>query len=904
MWVTSGLSNESDVEQKFLYPFLTEPQPLGLGLPPAVIQTKGNIRRLSIGKGSDQKSYYPDYLIVNLGLPLVIVEAKHPTDRLDEGYREARLYCAEINALFRHRISPAQYVVACNGIDLWYGYADEAEPIGRATCDSLGAYSPDIAKLIELLSWEQLKEQSTKLAHAMRARDLFKPRRLIGGLALQNEEVGQNAFGATLTTAISAVFNPATQDERAHVARHAYVPSKRRERYIDPIDRVIRAAKPPSEMYAAELEDSSKPKELIEKLKKPRHLEHKVLLLIGSVGSGKSTFVDHLLAVALPRDLINATVWCRINMNAAPVATSEIYAWLRREIIDGCRTSLAELDFDDLEILKRVLGTDIQRFNKGVGRLYEKVPEIYAVKLAEHIERLQQDEQIMANAHVRFTCAERGKLFVIVLDNCDKKTRDEQLLMFEAAQWLQKEFRCLVILPLRDETYDNHRDQPPLDTALKDMVFRIEPPLFQQVLMKRVQLALKSLDVNQSDRLRFSLPNGFQVEYPRSDQAFYLTSIVKSLFEHDRFARRMIVGLSGRNMRRALEIFLEFCNSGHIGEDQIFKIRQSEGRYALPFHQVATVLLRMNRRFYDSDYSYIKNLFAANKDDALPAFFCRYMILRWLRRAFKLSGTEGLRGYFPKGEIKQQLLPYGLEPDIVDREFNYLLAAQCVIAEHLRLDSVKDEDLVRLGPAGFAHLDLIGNVNYLAAVAEDTLFSDRLQAERVADRIRNAGSHLHPTTVAANADELVVYLESAQKSLLPSNGSFMVDDSFSELTELDEAKDAIIRVAKSHAGDPWFGADRRLLRGTRHPVTVTNVVEYGCFVEFDDGLHGLIHKSNFNKHIAAAGDRVEVEILWVDSVRRRMDLSLISIVEEEVGDLFRGPYPGGPEQPSSGQSNG
>jgi len=177
------------------------------------------------------------------------------------------------------------------------------------------------------------------------------------------------------------------------------------------------------------------------------------------------------------------------------------------------------------------------------------------VKLAEFIQAAEKDDDLMAKAHVRYICAERGRLFVVVLDNCDKKTRDEQLLMFEAAQWLQREFRCLVILPLRDETYDNHRDQPPLDTALKDLVFRIEPPPFQQVLIRRVQFALKELGANGSENLSFTLPNGFRVEYHKSEQAFYLTSIVKSLFEHDRFARRMIVGLSGRNMRRALEIF-------------------------------------------------------------------------------------------------------------------------------------------------------------------------------------------------------------------------------------------------------------------------------------------------------------------------------------------------------------
>lgn len=888
MWTIDGLKNESDVEQKFFFQFLIEPPPLGLGIPASAIQTKANIRRFAIGKGVDQKLYFPDYLIVTMGYPLVVLEAKHPTESVEEGYRQARLYAFELNALYQHGVSPAQFVIASNGIEFWYGYVDQAEPLGKAECKDLGPYSSHIAQLIDLLSWERISDRAVTLAQSLRPTELFKPRRLLGGLGFQNTEIAQNSFGATVTSSIARIFNPESIEDRAFIARNAYVPSRRRERYIDPIDRVIRAARPISETQSQELNDSAHPTELIRKLMNTQELEHKVLLLVGSVGSGKSTFIDHLYEVALPRDLIDSTVWCRVNMNSAPVSADEIYTWLRREIIRGCRVSLPEEDFEDLEVMRRLYGVEINRFNKGVGKLYINQTDVYNVKLAEHIEDIQKDQQAVANAHVRFACGERNKLFVLVLDNCDKKTRDEQLLMFEAAQWLQKEFRCLVILPLRDETFDNHRDQPPLDTALKDLVFRIEPPLFQQILMTRVQLALKALAVDGNEKLYFTLPNGFTVEYPRSDQAFYLTSILKSLFEHDRFIRRMIVGLSGRNMRRALEIFLEFCNSGHVGEDQIFKMRQSEGNYTLPIHQVANVLLRMNRRFYDSDHSYIKNMFAARKDDPLPSFFCRYMIMRWLKGKFDTSGTSGLKGYFPKRDIKLSLVPYGLTPDVLDREFNYLLAAQCIIAEHLRIDSVEDDDLVKLGPAGFVHLELVGNVSYLAAVSEDTFFSDRFQAERIAERIKNIESHLHVKTAANDAEELITYLESLRKTLLPPNGSFMQNDLLENLADLSDAREALVRVAKSHEGDPWFEADKQLPRGSFHHVTVTNVTHFGYFVEFDSGLVGLIHKNNTGSLTASSGDRVNVQILWVDFFQRRMGLQLISMIQEDAGDQVNG----------------
>jgi hypothetical protein len=79
-----------------------------------------------------------------------------------------------------------------------------------------------------------------------------------------------------------------------------------------------------------------------------------------------------------------------------------------------------------------------------------------------------------------------------------------------------------------------------------------------------------------------------------------------------------MTGLAGRDVRRALEIFLDFCMSGHIGEDEVYKIRFFEGRYVLPLSIVARVLLRMQRRFYDGDKAYVKNLVQCNNDDALP----------------------------------------------------------------------------------------------------------------------------------------------------------------------------------------------------------------------------------------------------------------------------------------------
>ena len=99
----------------------------------------------------------------------------------------------------------------------------------------------------------------------------------------------------------------------------------------------------------------------------------------------------------------------------------------------------------------------------------------------------------MAQSYCKYVSARSSALIVIALDNCDKRLMDEQLLMFEAAQWLRKSFNAMVFLPLREETYDNNLHLPPLDTALKDLAFRIEPPRFDLILRSRVDFAISKL---------------------------------------------------------------------------------------------------------------------------------------------------------------------------------------------------------------------------------------------------------------------------------------------------------------------------------------------------------------------------------------------------------------------------
>lgn len=876
----ASMKTESDVEQKFIFPLLASDLPSRLGFDGADVQTKANLKSLTIGKGTTKKVFFPDYVVTSSGLPFIVVEAKAPGSDLAEAFREALLYAIELNASYPTGLNPASRVVATDGARLLAGYADQAEPTHELAYTEIDPTTEKMASFTANFGAKAVQAEYLRLLPRFRPQNLWKPRKMVGGVATRREEVPLNSFGATISADFSHIFNPINHEDRVKIAREGYIPSKRRERYIEPIDRMIRAATPPSISQTITLENTGNPAEIVKTFRTGRKLEQQVLLLVGSADAGKTTFVDYLQEVALPPDVKGKTVWVRINMNPAPISRQEIYDWLRREIIEGLRLSQPKLDFDELSTMKAVYAPEFTAYRKGVGRLLEKDPAAWNAKLVDILFAATSDLHKSALAMARYLTTQSGKLLVIVLDNSDERLRDEQLLMFEAAQWLQREFTGLVVLPLREETYDNHRNEPPLDTALKDLVFRIEPPLFQNILQSRVQLALNSIAAQGSRMLRYDLPNGMHVDYPASEQAYYLSSIMRSIFEHGLHVRRLIVGLSGRNMRGALEIFLEFCTSGHIGESEFFKIRQSKGQYVLPLSLVTTVLLRLNQRYYSSSHAYLKNLLSVDEHDPRTNYFTRLMIIRYLSGRMESFGPKRLKGYVHAGTVRKELSGFGVEGGVFERELEALVRGFCVVTEDFRVESLTDDDLIALAPAGLVHNQMMSDVYYLSAIAEDTWFYNKDTAGRIAERIKDENTHYTANTALFNAADFLDTIERSRDRERAAISAFRDTAVFDELTDLTKSRNGLEHFERSVIPQPWSGARRTYPVGSSHEVTVTAVKDFGIFVRMEPGLDAILPASRLDQSFHddprfCEGAQLTVTVLQLDPFQRRMAVALV-----------------------------
>jgi small subunit ribosomal protein S1 len=103
-----------------------------------------------------------------------------------------------------------------------------------------------------------------------------------------------------------------------------------------------------------------------------------------------------------------------------------------------------------------------------------------------------------------------------------------------------------------------------------------------------------------------------------------------------------------------------------------------------------------------------------------------------------------------------------------------------------------------------------------------------------------------------------------------------------KILKFDQDKNRVSLGIKQLGDDPWVALSRRYPANTRLFGKVTNLTDYGAFVEIEPGIEGLVHVSemdwtNKNVHpakIAQLGDEVEVMILEIDEDRRRLSLGM------------------------------
>lgn len=150
------LKDESDVEDLFMRRLLES-----FGYDDRLIKTKKSLRVLVIGKGSKKENYKPDYVCFFDKKPKIVIDAKSPTENIDDYTYQTSGYALGLNKKFRGE-NPVRFTILTNGFHFKLYNWDEEEAILSLKFEDFVKGNKKFEKLEDLISLDSIKKQTGK----------------------------------------------------------------------------------------------------------------------------------------------------------------------------------------------------------------------------------------------------------------------------------------------------------------------------------------------------------------------------------------------------------------------------------------------------------------------------------------------------------------------------------------------------------------------------------------------------------------------------------------------------------------------------------------------------------------------------------------------------------------------
>ncbi len=740
------LRNESDVEQKLIYPLFVNPA--YLDYKPEWIHTKQFLATANIGKGAKRRTgYAPDYIVNINGFPVAVCEAKGTDIEIGVAIEEAHLYCADINSRYPTGINPARFIIACNGIELAFGPSDSVVDVKIVSLDDLSPSSSALEQMKNVISKDILLIHAQNIDRKYSKRYFTSVSSKMGGSARLAQQLGFNPFGQELQPYLAQYFDPETVEQRDEIITRAYVSSNELTAYDSVLetylkDRIrVAGANEVQKIVTSKSAATGITDELSRFSSNPSFFG-KVQLVIGSVGAGKSTFIYRFYRHLIPAPVREKTLWSFIDFNTLPPNAEGIRDWIGEKFLNSF-SRLNNIDIHSADNVEKILSVERNRFERGpASRIKESDASEYNRRLLDEMEKYYLSPSKYSECLARHFGGERGLGIVIVFDNVDRRTRAEQLMIFEAAQWFRDLTRGLVIVNLRDVTFEAHRDAPPLDAFVNAVNFYITPPRFAQVIRKRVELILSKLPIDGHKLLEVELESGFRLRYPESLVGKFLINLYRDLFMNK--SVRMTAALESlvaKDVRRALGMFQDILLSPHVLATQLTGSALSSDSNLIKEWTIIRALMRSRYRYFNGRSKFIHNLIGIDPDNVRPSIFILPDALEFLVRNRKERIDFSLEGYATVETIIRHMASIGYDEGDTEEAVARLVQWGLVEPESLVLANIERDQPVRAHASGFIHMRYFLFQNeYLVGVTPDCAFADEAISELIGN-IWSASAH-------------------------------------------------------------------------------------------------------------------------------------------------------------------
>ncbi|MEO8558957.1 MAG: hypothetical protein ABI439_07835 [Rhodospirillales bacterium] len=437
------------------------------------------------------------------------------------------------------------------------------------------------------------------------------------------------------------------------------------------------------------------------------------------------------------------------------------------------------LDIYDGNILRGIFSRRIQQ-RRAVYEQFARISEAEEIRAkANDIAAWQDDPVALAEGISQYVLGIIGQNLIVVMDNVDRLDLDNQLKAFHLSLWFMERSKAFVILQMRDETYERYKNLPPLDTFRSGIAFHISPPRFTDVVKRRLELAVEYLAERAQERQEYVLESGARVVFPKSDLGEFLRILYTVIFGKRTNIARVLEALAGRDVRRALEMFVSIVTSGHLSTTAITSVVKGGGATPIAEFQIIKILMRGDYLHFSDNTTYMTNIFAYENHWKRPDNFLLSEVLFFLSLNRKRTGEIGLEGYFSVERICTEIERLGYDPNDVLQAINYLLKRQLILSDRLNFSVVGLDDCIKIQASGFIHLRVLcQRIEYLAGLIPVIPIADQQVTHRLADYVnREKTSGVNARDKAIVVETLIKFFRSEHRRLHSGNPFFDPDKS-------------------------------------------------------------------------------------------------------------------------------
>jgi cold shock CspA family protein/energy-coupling factor transporter ATP-binding protein EcfA2 len=727
--------SEADVRMKVIDPIFTQV----LGWP------KGNIlleERAGMGEGKEMKGFI-DYKCMIDGLNRMVIEAKRMgrdlgvspdrsgryfklngpvfnTQAAREGIEQGIRYCGH---------KSAELACVTNGEE-WIIFLGNRRGDGKETLDGVGfafggleEISRHFKRFYDLLSFDAV--------HAYRFRAEFLDAEGQPARATSFREPPRKPGSRTLLTAdklyddlervMISFFQDLRGDEDEEMRRLCFVKTDESRRAEDSLARISEDLR--NRVQTLKQDSGSQITKAIEQVKKIKRQEF--VLLVGTKGAGKSTFIDRFFDEVIPARVKRDCVVVRVDVGPSGADESSIVSWLNEHLLVAIEQQMFPDRNPTFDELKGMYWKEYDRRSTGSGKpLFESDRTRFDVEFGDYVEkrRIEHPHEYIEHMLHRIVHSD-GKVPCLVFDNADHHSIEFQQRVFQYAQSIYSKVLCLTLMPITDKTSWQLSRQGAVQSFFTESFFLPTPPP-EQILRKRVEfIQQKIAEEGQTKEGRgyfFGRGLDFSIENIRA----FASSAQAVLINRGEVAY-WIGSLVNHDIRQALRLTREIMSSPHLRVNELAGAALTHTDTSIDPEHAKLAIIRGKYDIYPSgQHAFVQNVYELNTTFiTTPLLGLR--ILQSLADTYH-QHAEGLARYVDITDITEFFSAMNVEPRVTLVWLGELLESGLVWSYDPRYKEIREVVRVEISPSGQQHLDWgLEDWVYMESMMEATNLLDR-----------------------------------------------------------------------------------------------------------------------------------------------------------------------------------